>query len=112
MKKLIENFKHFLTEGEQPDFKFTAILISKSSKDRGKQEILSDIRSLPGVTVVAVREADKPQPGRDYSLLSIKIDRLILGHDSVTSIVEKVMKRVNRLEGVYSFTLKGVPERI
>jgi len=112
MKKIMENFKHYMVEEERPDFRFEAVLESESTKERGKDEILSDIRSLPGVTVVAVREARKPQPGRDYSLLSLKVDRLILGHASVPTIIRNITKRVNRLESVFSFSLKGVPEQI
>lgn len=110
MKKLMENFNKYLTQEDLVDFRFEAILISSSTKERGKDDILSDIRSLPGVTVVAVREADKPKPGRDYSVLSLKVDRLVLGHASIPSIIKDLIKKVNRLAGVYSLSLKGLPE--
>jgi hypothetical protein len=83
-----------------------------SKKERGKQDILNDIRSLPGVTVVYVREADKPKAGEDYSLLSLKIDRYILGHHSPRTIIKGLLQRINRIEGVVSFTVKGIPEQI
>jgi len=113
MQKIMESFNNFVNEEEGlPDFRFDSVLISTASKERGKDDILSDIRSLPGVTVVAVREADKPHPGRDYSLLSLKVDRLTLGHDSVPSIIKKLTHRINKLEGVFSFSVKGIPEPI
>jgi len=112
MKRIMETFNNFLDERDTVDFRFEAILVSRFSTDRGKNEVLSDIRSFPGVTVVAVREADKPRPGEDYSLLSLKVDRLLLGQASVATIIKNLTNRVNRLEGVKSFTVKGIPEEI
>jgi hypothetical protein len=112
MKQIIENFKYYLAEEEQPDFRFEALLASSSTKERGKDDILSDIRSLPGVTVVAVREADNLQPGRDYSLVSLKVDRLVLGHTSVPTIVNNLIRKISKLEGVFGFSLKGIPEQV
>jgi len=113
MKKIMENFNTFVNEKtDLPDFRFEAMLVSSSTQERGKDDVLSDIRSLPGVTVVAVREADNLQVGRDYSLISLKVDRLVLGHHSVSTIVNDLTKKINRLDGVFSFSLKGIPEQI
>ena len=113
MKRLIEDFNRFINEQTQlPDFRFQATCVNRSTKDRGKQDVLNDIRSLPGVTIVAVREADKPRAGEDYSLLSIKVDRFILGHRSVKTIVRELAGKIRRMEGVVSFAVKGVPEQI
>jgi len=114
MKRIMENFKGFLIDesAELPDFKFEAIMKNLSRKDRGKQDILNDIRALPGVTVVYVREADKPRAGEDYSILSIKVDRYILGSYSVKSIMNNLVARIKRIDGVLSFAVKGIPEQI
>jgi len=113
MKKLIENFNKFVNEEtELPDFRFEAYMINISKKERGKQDILNDIRSLPGVTVVYVREADKPAPGEDYSLLSLKVDRYVLGHSSVRTIMRELITTIRRIEGIQRFTIKGIPEQI
>jgi len=113
MKKIMENFSSFVNEETQlPDFRFQAMMVNISRKERGKQDVLNDIRSLPGVTVVYVREADKPRAGEDYSLLSIKVDRYILGHFSVRTIMNNLVKRINRIDGVLSFAIKGIPEQI
>jgi len=113
MKKIMEKFNNFVTERmELPDFRFQAYMKNVSKKDRGKQDILNDIRSLPGVTVVAVREADKPRPGEDNSLLSLKVDRYILGHTSVNTIVKTLSRKITNLEGVIAFQVKGTPEQI
>jgi len=113
MKKIMENFNNFVNEETQlPDFRFMAMMTNVSKKERGKQDILNDIRSLPGVTVVYVREADKPRAGEDYSLLSLKVDRYILGHYSVSTIIKNLVKRINTIDGVISFAIKGIPEQI
>jgi len=112
MKKIIENFNKFVESVELPDFRFEAILVNRSRKERGKEDILSDIRSLPGVTVVAVREAEKPGAGKDHSLLSLKVDRLILGSHSVDMIITKLTAKIASLEGVTSFQPKGIPEQL
>jgi len=113
MKQIMENFNNFVNEETQlPDFRFQARMVNRSTKDRGKEDILSDIRSLPGVTIVAVREADKPRAGEDYSLLSLKVDRLVLGHASTPTIIQSLRNRINKLEGVLSFVPKGIPEQI
>ncbi|MAF79840.1 hypothetical protein CL629_02045 [bacterium] len=111
MKKIMESFNTFLEEStELPDFRFQAALVNRSEKDRGKEDVLNDIRSLSGVTIVAVREAEKPKPGEDYSLLSIKVDRYTLGHYSVRTIINSLTKKINRIDGVLSFSAKGIPE--
>ena len=113
MKKIMENFNSFVNEETQlPDFRFGAIMTNISKKERGKQDILNDIRSLPGVTVVYVKEADKPRPGEDYSFLSLKVDRYILGHSSARTIINNLVKRISKIEGVKSFAIKGLPEQL
>jgi len=113
MKALMEDFNRFINEQtDLPDFRFEAVCVNRSTKERGKEDVLNDIRSLPGVTIVAVREADKPRSGEDYSLLSIKVDRFILGHRSVKTIMRGLAARIRRMEGVISFAVKGVPEQL
>tara|TARA_R110000824_G_scaffold58132_5_gene157489 strand:+ start:1656 stop:1997 length:342 start_codon:yes stop_codon:yes gene_type:complete len=113
MKHLIKKFNAYLNEtSTHPDFRFEATLTSHSKKERGKNDILNDIRSLPGVTIVAVREADKPKPGRDYSLLSLKVDRWILGNYSVKTIIGELVKGITKIEGVIAFNVKGIPEKL
>lgn len=113
MKKIMENFNSYVNEQTRlPDFRFEAMLVNRSKKERGKQDILNDIRSLKGVTVVAVREADKPRAGEDYSLLSLKVDRIYLGHDSARTIIIGLTNHINKIEGVISFAIKGLPEQL
>jgi len=110
----IEKYRGFLGELEQPDFRFAAVLINRKSKDRGKKDILNDIRSLKGVTIVAVKEADDRMDTRtnDYSEITVKVDRFPLGHASVRTIINHLIKEINKLDGVVKFELLGMPETI
>jgi hypothetical protein len=110
----IEKYRSFLGELEQPDFRFMAVLINRKSKERGKKDILNDIRSFKGVTIVAVKEADDRMDTRvnDYSEISVKVDRFPLGHASVRTIVDHLSKEINKLDGVVKFELLGMPETI
>ena len=113
MKRIMENFKYFVREStEMPDFKFEAILKNARTKERGKQDILNDIRALKGITVVYIVSAEKPRAGEDMSLLSLKVDRYVLGHASVSSIISELVKNIKRMDGVLSFAVKGIPEQI
>jgi len=113
MKKIMENFNNFVNERiELPDFRFTASMVNRSTKERGKQDILNDIRSFPGVTVVAVREAEKPGPGKDKSILSLKVDRFLLGHRSVNTIIKTLTRKILTLDGVVMFQPEGIPEKL
>ena len=112
----IEKFKSFLNEADaaMPDFRFVAVLINRKSKERGKKDILNDIRSLKGVTIVAVEEAEDRMDTRinDYSEVSVKVDRVLLGYSSVRTIVDHLVKEINKLDGVVKFELLGMPETI
>lgn len=114
MKDSFESFRKFLNEEERPDFRFTALLVNKRSKERGKKDILNDIRAFRGVTVVAVRDAEKGVDTRknDYSELSIKVDRFPLGHASVKTILTHLESQISHLDGVVVFRVKGIPETI
>lgn len=118
MRDVVKNFKNFLTEEkkrDRPDFKFVALLINTRTKERGKKDILNDIRSLRGVTIVAVKEAEKSLDTRknDYSELSIKVDRNpVLGHASIPTILSHLTTVISGLNGVVAFKVKGIPETI
>lgn len=114
MKDVFRDFRRFINEEERPDFKFSAFLVNSKSKERGKKDILNDIRAFKGVTIVAVKDAEKSIDTRmnDYSELSIKIDRLPLGHASVKTILNHLASEINKLDGVVKFEVKGIPETI
>lgn len=111
----LENLRHIIKEElskalneEYVDkFKVRGILITNTTL-RPQQEILSDIRSLTGVTIVSTKEMDEEYSQNNDNLrviLNLKID----GYPFIKSggfSREKVMdiiKSVKRVEGVKSF---------
>lgn len=111
----LENLRHIIKEElskvlneEYVDkFKVKGILITNTTL-RPQQEILSDIRSLTGVTIVSTKEMDEEYSQNNDNLrviLNLKID----GYPFMKSggfSREKVMdiiKSVKRVEGVKSF---------
>jgi hypothetical protein len=111
----LENLRHIIKEElskvlneEYVDkFKVKGILITNTTT-RPQQEILSDIRSLTGVTIVSTKEMDEEYSQNNENLrviLNLKID----GYPFIKSggfSREKVMdiiKSVKRVDGVKSF---------
>lgn len=102
-----EELSKALNEEYVDKFKVRGILITNTTL-RPQQEILSDIRSLTGVTIVSTKEMDEEYSQNNDNLrviLNLKID----GYPFIKSggfSREKVMdiiKSVKRVEGVKSF---------
>jgi hypothetical protein len=91
-------------------YKFKGIL-SVDPKKRNKEEVLSDIRSLTGVTIVSTKPAqgDNITPNTEESVLSIKVDphpyigKGGFSKEKVSTIVDDIRK----IEGVEYFKLIG-----
>jgi len=91
-------------------YKFKGIL-SVDPKKRNKEEVLSDIRSLTGVTIVSTKpaEGDNISPTTDESILSIKVDphpymgKGGFSKEKITTIIDDIRK----IEGVEYFKLIG-----
>jgi len=113
IKQIIkEEFSKILFEKRSSStiYKFKGIL-SVDPKKRNKEEVLSDIRSLTGVTIVSTKPAqgENITPNTEESILSIKIDphpyigKGGFSKEKVTDIIEDVRK----IEGVEYFKLIG-----
>ncbi len=91
-------------------YKFKGIL-SVDTKKRNKEEVLSDIRSLTGVTIVSTKPAqgDNITPNTEESVLSIKIDpHPYMGKGGFSKEkVEDTIDDVRKIEGVEYFKLIG-----
>ena len=105
-----EELKNSLNE-YQDKFKMVGTLVTDIN-DRNQQEILSDIRSVTGVTVVGSEEpmayADQDK-SKFQSLLTIKVD----GHPWITKggfsrdKMEDVIEDVKKVPGVRGFFVKS-----
>jgi hypothetical protein len=76
MKELLESFRTFrkLNEGaDESQMKINMLLVIDRKVDRYKEDILSDIRSVTGVTIINI-EQHKNVKNLDYNVVLMKFD--------------------------------------
>lgn len=77
MKELLENFKNYTKKlnevADESQMKINLLMVIDRSVDRYKEDILSDIRSVTGVTIINV-EQHKNVKNLDYNVVSMKFD--------------------------------------
>jgi hypothetical protein len=109
-----EELSKVLNEEYIDKYKITGILITNTTT-RPQQEILSDIRSLTGVTIVSTKEMDDEYSQNNDNLrviLNLKID----GYPFMKSggfsrkKLESIIASVKRVDGVKTFIVN--PENI
>ena len=87
-------------------FRVEAYLLTDLS-DRDQGGILSDIRSLPGVTIVGSRDV-KRNPSKEKSILSIKVDPYpFTKMDDISAVdsVDYITDEVRKIAGVKAFKI-------
>ena len=109
LKNLIrEELKQALTEKYQDQYKISGRFIT-NIKNRPQNEILSDVRSIPGITVVSTTEIeDYSEQNYDQftTILNIKLDGYPFiksggfSRDKVTNLIDSIRK----IPDVISFT--------
>ena len=77
MRELLENFKsyrHKLNEvADESQMKISMLMVIDRTVDRYKEDILSDIRAVTGVTIINI-EQHKNVKNLDYNLVLMKFD--------------------------------------
>jgi len=76
LKKLIQEELRLIRENSASKlYKIEGLLVTDTNK-KTQSQILSDIRSIPGITTVDTREyiPRLPKKGREYDRLTIKVD--------------------------------------
>ena len=77
MKEIFESFKRYtkkVNEGtDESQLKISLLLVIDRNVDRYKEDILSDIRAVTGVTIINV-EQHKNVKNLDYNIVSMKFD--------------------------------------
>jgi len=77
MKEIFESFKRYtkkINEGaDESQLKISLLLVIDRNIDRYKEDILSDIRAVTGVTIINV-EQHKNVKNLDYNIVSMKFD--------------------------------------
>jgi len=77
MKEIFENFKRYtnkINEGaDESQLKISLLMVIDRNVDRYKEDILSDIRAVTGVTIINI-EQHKNVKNLDYNVVSMKFD--------------------------------------
>jgi len=111
LKQLIQEELLKVREGSASKlYKVEGYLITDTRK-KTQSQILSDIRSVPGITTVDVTEyiPRLPKEGREYDKLTIKVDPFpyIKGGDQFTiDTINQVISSINSIKGVVKFKVK------
>ena len=104
-----ETLNHRLTEEYQDKFKMIGMLITNIDL-RPQKEIYSDIRSIPGITVISSKEPlefSQQDQSKFQALMTVKVD----GHPWIAkggfdrSRMLEIRKEILKVEGVLSFNL-------
>ena len=77
MKQLLENFKDYTKKinesADESQMRINMLLVIDRNVDRYKEDILSDIRAVTGVTIINI-EQHKNVKNLDYNILLMKFD--------------------------------------
>jgi len=104
-----ETLNHRLTEEYQDKFKMIGMLITNIDL-RPQKEIYSDIRSIPGITVISSKEPlefNQQDQSKFQALMTVKVD----GHPWIAkggfdrSRMQEIRKEILKVEGVLSFNV-------
>jgi hypothetical protein len=88
-------------------YKIEGLLIS-STKKKTQSQILSDIRSIPGITTIDAREYTPrlPKPNREYDVLTIKVDPypyIKNGNTFDIETINQIISDINNIKGIIKF---------
>ena len=104
-----ETLNHRLTEEYQDKFKMVGMLITNIDL-RPQKEIYSDIRSIPGITVISSKEPlefSQQDQSKFQAIMTVKVD----GHPWIAkggfdrSKMLEIRKEILKVEGVLSFNV-------
>ena len=106
-----ETLNHRLTEEYQDKFKMIGMLITNIDL-RPQKEIYSDIRSIPGITVISSKEPlefSQQDQSKFQAIMTVKVD----GHPWIAkggfdrSRMLEIRKEILKVEGVLSFNVNS-----
>jgi hypothetical protein len=106
-----ETLNHRLTEEYQDKFKMIGMLITNIDL-RPQKEIYSDIRSIPGVTVISSKEPlefNQQDQSKFQALMTVKVD----GHPWIAkggfdrSKMQEIRKEILKVQGVLSYNVNS-----
>ena len=113
MNKLFESFRRFV-EIKSTDitvYKISGLLIIAKRLGRKKEDILSDIRAIEGITTVTI-VAHRSTDNLNFSEVRIKIDTTPLSSVNVGGTVAKIKRDIMNVPGVQSIRIVSKPETL
>ncbi len=112
LRKLIqEELRDVLREGSETKlYKIEGLLVTDNDV-KTQSQILSDIRSVTGVTTVDAQEYTPrlPKPGRSYDVLTVKVDPypyLKFGKFDIETI-KQIISNISKIKGVIKFKVEN-----
>jgi hypothetical protein len=104
---LKEEIRNILRESSAAKlYKIEGLLVSDSNK-KTQSQLLSDIRSITGITTVDAREYTPrmPKPDYIYDVLTVKLDPYpYLKHGTFDlDTIKQVIDNINKIKGVVKF---------
>ena len=106
-----EEIRKVLREGSASKlYKIEGILVSDTKK-KTQSQLLSDIRSITGVTTVDAKEYTPrlPKPGYIYDILTVKVDPypyLKFGEFNIDTI-NQIISNIGKIKGVVKFKVEN-----
>jgi hypothetical protein len=77
MRELLENFKNYTSKineaADETQMKISMLMVIDRTADRYKEDILSDIRAVTGVTIINI-EQHRNVKNLDYNVVLMKFD--------------------------------------
>ena len=109
-KQFVKNTKKAKVKLKEVDydsiFRVEGYLLTNLA-NRSQGDILSDIRSLPGITIVGSRDM-KNNPSKERSIISLKVDPYpftTMDDVSATESVDYVTNEIRKISGVRKFNI-------
>lgn len=115
MKELLEKFNNYKTRilektGDITQLKVDILLVIDRNVDRYKEDVLSDIRAVPGVTIIKVTQHTNKK-NLDYNVVTMKFDTDSLDKNSIIKSLLYVRKKIMSIDSVVKMKFLTRPER-
>lgn len=121
MKQLLESFKKFKNKiheaSDDSQLKISMLLVIDKNIDRYKEDILSDIRAVTGVTIINT-EQHRNVKNLDYNIVLMKIDTGPYSSpdpDVPTNILDsllRIRKQLLKVPGILRIKYLTKPEKL
>lgn len=110
--KTFKNHLNKLNEAEdRSQMLVNILLVINRNVDRYKEDVLSDVRSISGVTIIKVMQ-HRNIKNLDYNIVSMKFDRHPFGTESVVKTLMNIRRNLLKIPGVVRVKYVTRPELI